>query len=161
MQDEDGSPKRDSAGRWNRGEVTVFVGTFEHTLDGKGRIVLPATFRNELAGRGIVSQYENCLGVWTVDGFGEVARRLQDKVREGLTTHNAVRAFAANAVQVEPDTQGRILLPPRLRDYAALERDAVIIGAIDRIEIWNAERWQTVSGEADESLLTAVTDLGI
>ena len=139
----------------------MFVGTFEHTLDGKGRIVLPATFRNELAGRGIVSQYENCLGVWTVEGFGEVARRLQDKVREGLTTHNAVRAFAANAVQVEPDTQGRILLPPRLREYAALDKDAVIIGAIDRIEIWNAERWQVVSSEADESLLSAVTELGI
>jgi len=139
----------------------VFVGTFEHTLDGKGRIVLPATFRNELAGRGIVSQYENCLGVWTIDGFGEVARRLQDKVREGLTTHNAVRAFAANAVQVEPDTQGRILLPPRLREFAALDKDAVIIGAIDRIEIWNAERWQVVSSEADESLLSAVTELGI
>ena len=139
----------------------MFVGTFEHTLDGKGRIVLPATFRNELAGRGIVSQYENCLGVWTVDGFGEVARRLQDKVREGLTTHNAVRAFAANAVQVEPDTQGRILLPPRLREFAALDKDAVIIGAIDRIEIWNAERWQVVSSEADESLLSAVTELGI
>ena len=139
----------------------MFVGTFEHTLDGKGRIVLPATFRNELAGRGIVSQYENCLGVWTVEGFGEVARRLQDKVREGMTTHNAVRAFAANAVQVEPDTQGRILLPPRLREFAALDKDAVIIGAIDRIEIWNAERWQVVSSEADESLLSAVTELGI
>jgi MraZ protein len=160
-QDEDDPRSGTRPGDGRRGEVTVFVGTFEHTLDGKGRIVLPATFRNELAGRGIVSQYENCLGVWTIDGFGEVARRLQDKVREGLTTHNAVRAFAANAVQVEPDTQGRILLPPRLREYAALDKDAVIIGAIDRIEIWNAERWQTVSSEADESLLSAVTDLGI
>lgn len=139
----------------------MFVGTFEHTLDGKGRIVLPATFRNELAGRGIVSQYENCLGVWTVDGFGEVARRIQDKVREGMTTQNAVRALAANAAQVEPDAQGRILLPPRLREFAAIDKDAVIIGAIDRIEIWNPERWQVVSGEADESLLSAVTDLGI
>jgi MraZ protein len=139
----------------------VFVGTFEHSLDGKGRVVLPSTFRNDLAGKGIVSQYENCLGVWTVEGFAEVASRLTDKVREGLTTHNAVRAFAANAVQVEPDTQGRILLPQRLRDFAGLERDVVIIGAIDRIEIWNAERWQAVSAEADQSLLTAVTGLGI
>ena len=139
----------------------MFVGTFEHSLDGKGRIVLPATFRNELAGRGIVSQYENCLGVWTIDGFGEVARRLQDKVREGLTTHNAVRAFSANAVQVEPDTQGRILLPQRLRDFAGLDRDVAIIGAIDRIEIWNAERWRTLSTEADQSLIDAVTGLGI
>ena len=139
----------------------MFVGTFEHALDGKGRVVLPSTFRHDLAGRGIVSQYENCLGVWTVEGFGEVARRLTDKVREGKTTNNAVRAFSASAVQVEPDTQGRILLPPRLREYAGLERDAVIIGAIDRIEIWSAERWQAISGELDQSLLSAVTGLGI
>ena len=128
----------------------MFVGTFEHSLDGKGRIVLPATFRNELAGRGIVSQYENCLGVWTEEGFGEVARRLQDKVREGMTTHNAVRAFAANAVQVEPDTQGRILLPPRLREFAALDKDAVIIGAIDRIEIWNPAEFQAATSAASD-----------
>jgi MraZ protein len=139
----------------------VFVGTFEHSLDGKGRVVLPSQFRHELAGRGFVAQYQNCLGLWTQDGFDEVANRLREKVREGLATHNAVRALAANAVQVEPDAQGRILVPQRLRDYAGLERDVVIIGALDRVEIWNAGRWQEVSGEADESLLAAVTDLGI
>jgi MraZ protein len=139
----------------------VFVGTFEHSLDGKGRVVLPSAFRNELSGKGIVSQYENCLGMWTVDGFAEVARRLTEAVRDGRTTHNAVRAFAANAVQVEPDNQGRIFLPQRLREFAGLERDVVIIGAIDRIEIWNAPRWAAISSEADESLLNAVTGLGI
>ena len=139
----------------------MFVGTFEHSLDGKGRVVLPSTFRNELSGKGFVAQYENCLGIWTAEGFGEVANRLTEKVREGLTTHNAVRAFSANAVQVEPDTQGRILLPQRLRDFAGLDRDVAIIGAIDRIEIWDAERWRTLSAEADQSLLDAVTGLGI
>jgi MraZ protein len=72
-----------------------------------------------------------------------------------------VRALAANAVQVEPDAQGRILIPQRLRDYAGLGRDVVVIGALDRIEIWDADRWREISGEADESLLAAVTDLGI
>jgi MraZ protein len=139
----------------------VFVGTFEHSLDGKGRVVLPSQFRNELAGRGFVAQYQNCLGVWTEEGFDEVANRLRDKVREGLATHHAVRALAANAVQVEPDSQGRILLPQRLRDYAGLAREVVVIGALDRIEIWDAGRWQAISAEADESLLAAVTDLGI
>lgn len=139
----------------------MFVGTFEHSLDGKGRLVLPSTFRNELAGKGFVSQYENCLGVWSEEGFAMVANRLTEKVREGQTTHNAVRAFAANAVQVEPDTQGRILIPQRLREFAALEREVVVIGAIDRIEIWNAERWQSVSDAANDSLLDAVTGLGI
>jgi len=141
--------------------TTVFVGTFEHTLDGKGRVVLPSTFRNELAGKGYLTQYENCLGIWTEQGFTEVASRLNEKKHEGKTTNNAIRAFAANAVQIEPDTQGRILIPQRLRDFAALDREVVIIGAIDRIEIWKLERWQSVSAEADASLLGAVTDLGI
>jgi MraZ protein len=139
----------------------VFVGTFEHSLDGKGRVVLPSQFRNELSGRGFVAQYQQCLGVWTQEGFDEVASRLRDKVREGLAPQNAVRALAANAVQVEPDTQGRILIPQRLRDYAGLQREVAVIGALDRIEIWDAARWQEISGEADESLLAAVTDLGI
>ena len=139
----------------------MFVGTFEHTLDGKGRVVLPSTFRNELAGKGYLTQYENCLGIWTEQGFTEVASRLNEKKHEGKTTNDAIRAFAANAVQIEPDTQGRILIPQRLRDFAGLDREVVIIGAIDRIEIWELERWQTVSAEADASLLGAVTDLGI
>jgi MraZ protein len=139
----------------------VFVGTFEHSLDGKGRVVLPAAFRNELSGRGYIAQYQQCLGLWTQEGFNEVANRLRDKVREGLAPQNAVRALAANAVQVEPDAQGRILIPQRLRAYAGLDRDVAVIGALDRIEIWDAARWSSISGEADESLLAAVTDLGI
>jgi MraZ protein len=139
----------------------VFVGTFEHSLDGKGRVVLPAPFRNELAGRGMVTQHQRCLAVWTPAGFDEVANRLRDKVREGLATQNAMRALSANAVQVEPDSQGRILLPLRLREFAQLERDVVVIGAFDRIEIWNAERWQQVSAEADVSLVEAMDDLGL
>jgi MraZ protein len=139
----------------------VFVGTFEHSLDGKGRVVLPSQFRNELAGRGFVAQYQQCLGVWTEEGFNEVANRLRDKVREGLAPQNAVRALAANAVQVEPDAQGRILIPQRLREYAGLQREVAVIGALDRIEIWDAARWSEISGEADDSLLAAVTDLGI
>jgi len=139
----------------------VFVGTFEHALDGKGRVVLPSTFRTELAGKGFVAQYENCLGLWTKEGFEEVANRLQEKVREGLAPHNAVRALAANAVQVEPDAQGRILIPQRLRDYAELERDVAIIGAFDRIEIWNRSRYAALGEVADDSLLRAVSELGI
>ncbi|MCX7620961.1 MAG: division/cell wall cluster transcriptional repressor MraZ [Acidimicrobiales bacterium] len=139
----------------------MFVGTFEHSLDDKGRLVLPSVFRSHLAERGFVSQYERCLGLWTEEGFAEVAKRLQAKVREGKASHNAVRAFAANATEVRPDSQGRITIPPRLRTYAGLERDVVIIGALDRIEIWDASRWRDVSSAADDSLTNAVTELGI
>lgn len=139
----------------------MFVGTFEHSLDGKGRVVLPAQFRHHLADRGYLSQYESCLGLWTEEGFADVARRLTDKVRQGLATQNALRSFSANASEVAPDSQGRITIPQRLRDFAGLTKDLVIIGAIDRIELWDAERWQRTSGTADESLVQAVTELGI
>jgi MraZ protein len=139
----------------------VFVGTFEHTLDEKGRVVLPASFRSQLAERGYVSQYQGCLGLWTAEGFDDVAQRLMAKVREGAAPQNAVRAFAADATEVRPDSQGRILLPQRLRDHARLGSDVVIIGALSRIEIWDAQAWRAERGTADNSFLTAVTELGI
>lgn len=139
----------------------MFVGTFEHSLDDKGRLVLPSVFRSHLADRGFISQYESCLGLWTEDGFADVARRLQEKVREGKASQNAVRAFAANATEVRPDSQGRITIPPRLREFAGLDREVVVIGALDRVEIWDASRWRDISSAADDSLTSAVTELGI
>jgi MraZ protein len=139
----------------------VFVGTFEHSLDDKGRVVLPSTFRAQMNEKGYLSQWDKCLGLWTEADFADVARRLQEKVRDGLAPQEAIRAFSANAHEVRPDSQGRITIPQRLREFAHLERDAVVIGAIDRIEIWDAARWGDQSGIADDSLIQAVTALGL
>jgi MraZ protein len=139
----------------------VFVGTFEHSVDGKGRVVLPSSFRAQLADRGFVSQYQGCLGLWSEKGFDDVAERLMSKVREGLTTQDAVRAFAADATEVRPDSQGRILLPQRLREYAGIERDVAVVGAINRVELWDAGRWTALRSRADDSLEAAIGDLGI
>lgn len=139
----------------------MFVGTFEHALDDKGRVVLPSAFRAHLAEKGFLSQFDACLGLWTEEGFADVAQRLTDKIRAGDAPQEAMRAFAANAHEVRPDSQGRITIPQRLRDFAALERDVVVIGAIDRIEIWNAGRWQQRSTQADESLTQVVSELGL
>jgi MraZ protein len=139
----------------------VFVGTFEHSLDDKGRIVLPAPFRQYLADRGFVSQYDQCLGLWTPEGFEQVANRLTERVRAGEASQLALRAFAANAHEVRPDSQGRIGLPERLRQFAGLEREVVVIGALDRIELWDAGRWGALQDESDQSLTEAVTNLGI
>lgn len=139
----------------------MFVGTFEHSLDDKGRVVLPSTFRAQMNEKGYLSQWDKCLGLWTEADFADVARRLQEKVRDGLAPQEAIRAFSANAHEVRPDSQGRITIPQRLREFAHLERDAVVIGAIDRIEIWDAARWGDQSGIADDSLIQAVTALGL
>ena len=139
----------------------MFVGTFEHSLDDKGRVVLPSTFRDRLAVKGFLSQFDRCLGLWTEEGFADVARRLTERIRAGEAPQDAMRAFAANAHEVRPDSQGRITIPQRLRDFAGLERDAVVIGAIDRVEIWDAARWADQADQADESLTQAVTALGL
>jgi MraZ protein len=139
----------------------VFVGTFEHSLDDKGRVVLPATFRSHLADRGVLTQFDSCLALWTSDGFEAVATRLTDKIREGAAPQEAMRAFAANAHEVRPDSQGRITIPQRLRDFAHLDREVVVIGAIARVEIWDAARWRDVSATADEDLTEAVRALGL
>lgn len=139
----------------------MFVGTFEHSLDEKGRVVLPAVFRHHLAERGFLSQYDQCLGLWTPEAFEEVARRLTERVRAGEASQLALRAFSANAHEVKPDSQGRIVIPERLREFAGLDRDVVIIGALDRVEIWDATRWRDLAERSDESLTQAVTELGI
>jgi MraZ protein len=90
-----------------------------------------------------------------------VAERLTEKIRSGLASQDALRAFSANAAEVKPDSQGRILVPQRLREFAGLDRDVVVIGAMQRIEIWDAARWSALSAHADESLVHAVTSLGI
>ncbi len=139
----------------------MFVGTFEHSVDEKGRLVLPALFRHHLADRGFLSQYDQCIGLWTPEGFEAVAARLTERVRAGEASQFALRAFAANAHEVKPDSQGRIMIPERLREFAGLQRDVVIIGALDRVEIWDARRWREAAAGSDESLTRAVTDLGI
>jgi len=139
----------------------MFVGRFEHSLDEKGRLVLPSSHRLGLQGHGYLTQYQRCLGLWTVEGFAEVTDRLREKVRAGMAPNSAVRAFSANAVDIRVDKQGRISIPEWLRDKAGLDREAVIIGVLDRIEIWSADRWRAESEGADHDLLRAVDELGI
>lgn len=155
------SARRGSVGSRGGGDAGMFVGTFEHSLDDKGRVVLPATFRAQLAEKGFLSQLDRCLGLWTEEGFTDMAGRLQDKVRSGETSQESLRAFAANAHEVRPDSQGRITIPQRLREFASLDREAVVIGAFGRIEIWNADRWNDQTTLADDSLTQAVTSLGL
>lgn len=143
------------------GKAVMFVGTFEHSLDDKGRVVLPSTFRVQLVDKGFLSQWDRCLGLWTEEGFSAAAQRLTERIREGQVPQGALRAFAANAHEVRPDSQGRITIPQRLREFAGLGRDAVVIGAIDRIEIWETGRWTDQTELADDSLIQAVTALGL
>jgi MraZ protein len=139
----------------------VFVGTFEHSLDEKGRLVLPSAFRGRLAQGGYLSLYENCLALWTPDDFQSFVDRLMEKVRSSEAKPNAVRVITASASDVKPDSQGRINVPPRLRDYAGLEGEVTLTGALDHIELWHPPRWREVTALGEENLADAVANLGI
>ena len=139
----------------------MFLGTFEHSLDDKGRVVLPSAFRSALAEGGVLAKLDDCIGLWTPEEFEKVAALLQEKVREGQVSQDALRVFAADAATVRPDSQGRISLPPRLREHSGLERELIINGRLDRIEIWSTERWSGVSTNADSKLASAVSVIGL
>jgi MraZ protein len=122
----------------------VFLGTHAPRLDEKGRLFLPAKFRDELAeGLVITKGQERCLYVFPTAEFG----RLTDALRAAPVTAKAVRdysrVFFASASDEVPDKQGRITIPPALREYAGLVRDCAVIGANTRVEIWDHQAWES------------------
>ena len=120
---------------------TRFVGTHEHGLDDKGRMVLPAKIRAQLGETGMVGMADGCLGLWTIDGFDRIADRLASAVEEGAADPAVLRKFMAFAAEVTPDQQGRVVIPQVLRDHARLGSEVVVNGRRDRAEIWAKERW--------------------
>ena len=139
----------------------MFVGTFEHTLDDKGRLVLPTSFRSRLADGAFLSQSESCLALWSPEEFAGFVERLMQKLRNKEVQPSAVRVLTANAAEVKPDSAGRVTIPPRLRSYGGLTGEVILTGALDHVELWAPERWQSVSAEGDEGLARAVATLGI
>lgn len=140
----------------------MFVGTFEHTLDDKGRVVLPTTFRSRLAEGGFLTPYQNCLALWAPKEFEDFVERLREKLRNQQAAPNALRALTANAAEIKPDGQGRIAIPPRLREYSGLDGGGVVLtGSLDHIELWNSSQWSQISREGEASLADAVANLGI
>ncbi len=134
------------------GECGVFVGEYQHTLDGKGRVVLPARFRKALEEGGCVltKGLDECVSVWSTEDWEKEANRMMRLSREDRRSRQFSRSFFSGAVPQDLDGQGRVTVPQNLRTFAALEKDVVIVGVADRIEIWDIDRWQQVSAEADE-----------
>lgn len=121
----------------------MFLGEFQHSLDAKGRVILPAEFRPSLAEGAVISAFTGgCLAVYTSEEFERVSAEILEKLRTGEHDLDAARAFFADAREVTPDRQGRVAIPPTLREYAALDKDVTVTGALTRIEIWDTQRWQ-------------------
>ncbi len=130
----------------------MFFGTYTPKLDDKGRLFLPAKFRDELAEGLVVTRgQERCLYVWSMDEFGKLTDRLREAPVTNKVTRDYIRMFFAGASDETPDKQGRITIPPMLRDYASLSKECIVIGAMNRIEIWDAGSWQSYSHEQEQA----------
>lgn len=137
------------------GGHAMFLGTHTPRLDDKGRLILPAKFRGQLAGGLVMTRgQEHCLFLLPIDEF----RRMHDEIRQAPVTskqaRDYLRVFLSGASDEVPDKQGRISIPPVLRTYAGLDREVAVIGAGSRVEIWDLAAWDTYlaaqeSGYAD------------
>jgi MraZ protein len=138
----------------------VFLGTHTPRLDEKGRLFLPAKYRDELA-RGLIltKGQERCVYVFPVTEFERIteAMRTAPVTAKGLRDYS--RVFFASASDEVPDKQGRITIPPALREYAALDRDCVVIGANTRLEIWDSAAWASYLDQQEDAFSEAAEEV--
>jgi MraZ protein len=135
-----------------RREASMFFGTYTPKLDEKGRLILPAKFRDQLAGGLMVTRgQEHCLYVWPQEEINRITERLREAPVSNKATRDYVRMFSSASSDERPDKQGRITIPPKLREWAALTKDVVVIGAMNRLEIWDEAAWTAYSEEQEES----------
>jgi MraZ protein len=120
----------------------MLLGTHTPKLDDKGRVILPAKFRDELqSGLVITRGQENCLYVFSAAEFAAVHDKIRQAPVTNLDARNYLRVFLSGASDEQPDKQGRVTIPAALRLYAGLDKDLVVIGVGSRAEIWNASAW--------------------
>ncbi len=122
--------------------MSRFFGRYEHSLDAKGRVVLPSKFRGQFEPIGYLTpELDGCISLWTPEQFEHQMEAKLALANNGQADRNLVRAWSSNSFQLEIDRQGRMAIPAHLREFARLEDDVLVIGAIDRVELWNRQLW--------------------
>ena len=135
----------------------MLIGQYQHNIDAKNRVIVPAKFREDLGERFYVTKgLDGCLFVLSEEGW----KRLQDKIvaMPMSKARQLQRFFFSGAAEVEPDKQGRILIPQPLRDYASIEKDVTFIGTGDRAEIWSTEYWTQFNDNLTEDSIAEAMD---
>ncbi|MCW4459397.1 division/cell wall cluster transcriptional repressor MraZ [Microbacterium sp. MPKO10] len=128
----------------------MFLGTYSPKLDDKGRIILPAKFRDELAGGVVMTRgQENCIYVFSTREFEDMHEKIRQAPVTSKQARDYLRVFLSGASPETPDKQNRITIPQNLRSYAGLDRELTVIGAGSRAEIWDSEAWETYLAEQE------------
>jgi len=138
----------------------MFLGTHAPRLDEKGRLFLPAKYRDDLAGGVVITKgQERCLFVFPRDEFTRITEALRDSPVTAKAARDYSRVLFASASDELPDRQGRITVPAALRTYAGLQRDCVVIGANTRLEIWDSQAWETYLADQEDSFAEAAEEV--
>ena len=139
----------------------MLIGEFEHTIDAKKRMALPAKFRKDLGGTAVITRgLDRCLFVYPMKEWERVAEALANLPTGPASNRSFVRLFLAGAAHVETDALGRILIPDYLKEYAGLSEKVTIVGVYKRLEIWDALRWQTYRAETEKNADVLAERLG-
>jgi MraZ protein len=139
-------------GSSNGREGVVFLGTHTPRLDDKGRLFLPAKFRDRLASGLVVTRgQERCLYVFPMDEFVRVAETMRNAPVTSKIVRDYLRVFLSGASDEIPDKQGRVTIPSTLREYAGLTRDCTVIGAGSRVELWDTNAWNTYLASTEQA----------
>lgn len=143
--------------------IMMFMGEYNHTIDTKGRLIIPSKFREQLGDEFIVTKgLDGCLFVFPKNEWELFEEKLRDLPLTQKNARKFVRFFVAGANLCELDKQGRILLPQPLREFAQLDKDVVLSGNINRIEIWSKEKWAENNAYDDmDDIAEQMTDLGL
>ncbi len=129
----------------------MFLGEFAHTIDDKGRLTIPAKFREELVSGIVITRgLDGCLWAYSRSEWEILAGRISQMPTTNRPARNFARFMFSSAFDSLPDRQGRILITQDLRDYADIQSETVIIGVMNRIEIWNPDRWAQILKEVED-----------
>lgn len=143
----------------------MLMGEYMHTIDAKGRVILPADFRSELGESFIITKgLDSCLFVYTMTEWENLSTKLKQLPLAKAEARAFVRFFFSGARQLECDKQGRFLVPAALRAHAKLQKDVVLIGISSRIELWSREEWNRYNEEINPSVSSIaenLVDLGL
>jgi MraZ protein len=143
----------------------MLLGEYKHILDSKGRIAIPAKFREKISGGAILTRgLDRCLFVFSLQEWEILIQKLMTLPLAQANSRAFVRLMLSGASDVSLDNQGRILIPDYLREYAALKKQAVVTGLYNRIEIWDAEEWSKYKSRtesASDEIAEKLSELGI
>lgn len=138
-----------NGGKWG---INVFIGEYQHTIDPKGRIIIPAKFRDQLGETMIVTRWlDGCLALYTMDQWQQVFENLKKLPSTKREARMYTHMIMSKAAECELDSQGRIRIPGHLSAEASLTKNCVLVGVSDHVEIWDKERWDSYYATASEN----------